>query len=219
MIGELCLWSEKPTQTQYTNEPHTNTHVDLHLWTPQELTSPLRDYLCHHSTCILSHSLSPCLPLSHSHLCLAVGHKVGLCGEEVLAVAVASGAVELVRLQHGTLRPLVPVGLSPAHRLSPVPALQPQPHRMPSRNCVGTVRQWAAHCCWAVANGGLGGPGDAQGCATWHGPRHVCQGGSPKSWRLATVAVKMSVRAVGSVTMAAFEFLAVWLESPSSCTG
>lgn len=167
------------------------------------------------------HSFSPVLPLSHSHLCLAVGHKVGLCGEEVLAVAVASGAVELVWLQHGTLRPLVPVGLPPAHRLSPIPAPQPQPHPMPGRDCVGTVRQWAAHCSRARANGGLGGPGDAQGRATWHGPCHVCQGGSPESWRLATVAVSMSVRAVravGSVAMAAFGFLAVRLESPTSAS-
>lgn len=167
--------------------------------------------------------LSPSYPLSHSHLCLAVGHKVGLCGEEVLAVALASGAVELVRLQHGTLRPLVPVGLPPAHCLSPIPTLQPQPHCMPSRDGVGTVRQWAAHCSRAGANGTLGGPGDAQGHATWHGPRHVCQGGSPQSWRLATVAVSMSVsvstvRAVGSVAMAAFGFLAVQLQSPSSTT-
>lgn len=163
--------------------------------------------------------VSPFLPLSHSHLCLAVGHKVGLCGEEVLAVAVASGSVELVGLQNGTLRPLVPVGLPPAHRLSPIPALQPQPHCMPSCDCVGTVCQWAAHCSRAVANGGLCGPGDAQGRATWHCPRHVCQGGSPESWRLATVAVSMSVRAVrgvGNVAMAAFGFVAIRLESPSS---
>ena len=92
------------------------------------------------------HPFPPFLPLSHSHLCLAVGHKVGLCGEEVLAVALASGAVELVGLQNGTLRPLVPVRLPPAHGLSPIPAFQPKPHCMPSRNCVGTVCQWAAHC-------------------------------------------------------------------------
>lgn len=141
-------------------------------------------------------------------------------------MAVASVAVELVGLQHGTLRPLVPVGLPPAHRFSPIPGLQPQPHRMPSRNGVGTVRQWAAHCSRAGANGGLCGPGDAQGRATWHGPRHVCQGGSPESWRLATVAVSMSVRAmravraVANVTVAAFQFLAIRLESPtSSATG
>lgn len=156
---------------------------------------------------------------SHSHFCLAVGHKVGLCGEEVLAVAVASAAVELVRLQHGTLGPLVPVGLPPAHRLSPVPTLQPLPHPMPGCDCVGTVCQWAAHCSRAGAKSGLGGPGDTQGRATWHGPRHVCQGGSSESWRLATVAVSVSVGAVGAVSneaMAAFWFLAVRLQSPNS---
>lgn len=67
--------------------------------------------------------LSLFLPFSHSHFCLAVGHKVGLRGKEVLAVAVASAAMELVWLQNGTLRPLVPVGLPPANRLSSVPAL------------------------------------------------------------------------------------------------
>ncbi|KAG7226538.1 hypothetical protein INR49_003860, partial [Caranx melampygus] len=154
-----------------------------------------------------------------SHFCLAVGHKVGLCGEEVLAVAVASAAVELVRLQHGTLGPLVPVGLPPAHCLSPVPTLQPLPHPMPGRDCVGTVCQWAAHCSRAGAKSGLGDPGDTQGRATWHGPRHVCQGSSSESWRLATVAVGMSVGAVGavnSVAVAAFWFLAVRLQSPYS---
>lgn len=159
--------------------------------------------------------------LSHSHLCLAVGHKVGLCGEEVLAVAVASGAVKLVGLQHGTLRPLVPVGLPAAHCLSPIPGLKAQTHRMPRRNCVGTVHHWAAHCSRAGAKGGLSGPGDAQGRATWHGPCHVCQGSRPESWWLATVAVNMTVsvravRAVAHMTMAAFGFLAIRLESPTS---
>lgn len=97
---------------------------------------------------------------------------------------------------------------------------------MPSCDCVGTVCQWAAHCSRAGANNSPCSPGDAQGCATWHCPCHVCQGGSPESWRLATVAVSMSVRAVravgavGNVTMAAFGFVAIRLEhSSSSPTG
>lgn len=95
---------------------------------------------------------------------------------------------------------------------------------MPSRDCVGTVSHWTAHSSRAGANNGLCGSGDTQGRATWHSPCHVCEGGSPKSWRLATVAVRMTVsvravravRAVAHVTMDAFEFLAVQLESPSS---
>lgn len=164
---------------------------------------------------------SPSHPHSHSHLCLAVGHKVGLCGKEVLAVALASGPVKLVRFQHGTLRPLVPVGLPPAHCLGPVPALQPQPHCMPCCNGVGTVCQWAAHCSRAGANGHISSPGDAQGRAAWHGPCHVRQGGRPQSWWLATVAMSVSVgtvRAVGSMAVAAFGFLAVGLQSTSPST-
>lgn len=204
---------------QYTNEPYKHTHRSAPLTT---LGVGVSTRLIACATGL--HASCPPLLLSHSHLCLAVGHKVGLCGEEVLAVAVASGAVELVGLQDGTLRPLVPVGLPPAHRLSPIPALQTQPHSVPSRDCVGTVRQWAAHCSRAGADDGLGGPGDAQGRATWHCPRHVCKGGSPVSWRLATVAVTMSVRAVravrgvGNVTVAALVFVPIWLESTSYST-
>lgn len=113
--------------TTFTSIPtsHTNTFIDLHCC-PSQGWCLHSDIIC----AVTPHasfppSSSPSRPLSHSHLCLAVGHKVRLCGEEVLTVAVASGAVKLVGLKHGALRPLVPVGLPPAHRLSPVPGLQP----------------------------------------------------------------------------------------------
>lgn len=169
--------------------------------------------------------LLPFLRSSHGHFCFAVCHKVGLRWEEVLAVTVASAAVELVWLQDGTLRPFVAVGLPPANSLSSVPALQAQPHCMASCDCVGTVRQRAAHRSRAGAKRGPCGPGDTQGSATWHCPCHVCQGSGPDSRWLATVAVGMravrGVGAVGNVAVAtAFGLVTVWLESRcSSCSG
>lgn len=131
---------------------------------------------------------------SHSHFRFAVCHKVGLRWQEVLAVTVASAAVELVGLQDGALRPFVVVGLPPANGLCSVPALQAQPHGVAGCNRVGTVRQRAAHGGRAGAERGPCSPGDAQGCAAWHCPSHVSQGGGPDPRWLATVAV--SVRAV-----------------------
>lgn len=165
---------------------------------------------------------SSVLSFSHGHFGFTVGDKVGLRGQVVLAVAVASAAVEGVWIQNGALRPLVAVVLPPAHRLSPIPALQPQPHCMPSCNGVRTVSQRAAHSSGAGAKCGPSSPGDAQRCAAWHCPSHVRQGGSPKSWRLATVAVNVSVRAVqavgavGNVAVGAFGFVAIRFESTSS---
>lgn len=127
LTGELSDCKTRTTQTVslshhnhlYINEPqllHTDTHT-------APLTTPVVGASTHKLLVPLFFSL---VCFSNSHLCLAVGHKVGLCWQEVLAVAVASGAMELVWLQHGTLRPLVSVGLPPAHRLS--------------CDCVGTVR-------------------------------------------------------------------------------
>lgn len=213
LIGEPL---RRSVTDQRTNEPHKHNVTP----TPHASFHPDSPVFC------LFFFLSPLgLPFSHSHLCLAVGDEVGLRGQEVLAVAVAPAAVQLVGLQHGALRPLVAVRLPPSHRLRPVPALQPHPHRVPGSDRVGAVRQRAAHGGRAGDHAGLGRPGHAQGGAAGQRPRHVCQGGGPESWRLATVAVGVGVGRVGAVgavgdvghvAVAAFRFVAVGLESPAT---
>lgn len=95
----------------------TNTHIDPHV-PIKGVVVTAHDLSRVHP----AHTLSSGLQFSHGHFCFTVGYEVGLRRQVVLAVAVASAAVEWIWIQNGTLRPFGPVGLPPTHRLSPIPA-------------------------------------------------------------------------------------------------